>query len=161
MTDITTLLASNLSSNRVAVPALTTLSRLIAAGLANPVAEDESESPYSRILALGSRGVVTLKSMDRLLAAMRVVVACLDLPPAYPNTRLKAADSLRPFLSHRFPRIRAQTAEAIYLHLSEVSDELDPELEELLLETAWTEDEGLEAAEKAVGLLRDTVQRGE
>lgn len=39
-------------------------------------------------------------------------------------------------------QIRATTAEALYLKLSDLHDEIEPELETLLLETAWT-DEGV------------------
>lgn len=95
---------------------------------------------YARALALATRGVPTLKSIDRITAALRLVVAALDLP--FPDVRISAATALTPFLGHRFPRIRAATAEAVYLALSEgeKADEMDPELEEALLETSWTQE---------------------
>jgi hypothetical protein len=55
-------------------------------------------------------------------------------------------------LAHRFPRIRAVTAEQLYLKLSE--DDVEPDLEEVLLETEWTNEEAPEAAAKAISLLK-------
>jgi len=52
-------------------------------------------------------------------------------------------------------QIRSMAAESLYLALSEKDDEIDPELEEVLLETAWTDDQvGKKEAEQVVGLLR-------
>jgi hypothetical protein len=152
--DIVALLAASFSSNRVAIPALTTLARLIDAGPADPSLRG-AETPYLRALSLATRGVPTLKSIDRIAAAMRVVVASLSLPPAF-SARAKAIDALPAFLGHRFPRIRSITSEAIYLHLSEL-DEIDPQLEELLLETSWAEEEGIERAPQVAEMLRSMI----
>ena len=48
------------------------------------------------------------------------------------------------------------TSEALYLKLSEIhDDELDPQLENLLLETEWTDESvGMSEAEVVVCLLR-------
>lgn len=46
------------------------------------------------------------------------------------------------------------TAEAIYLRLSDMHDEVEPELEEALLETDWTGEVGKEDAERVVMLMR-------
>lgn len=51
-------------------------------------------------------------------------------------------------------QIRAVTAERLYLV---VGDEADPDLEELLLETPWAEQEGKETAARVVSLLRQMV----
>lgn len=56
------------------------------------------------------------------------------------------------FLAHRFPRIRAMTAEQLYLKLSE--DDVEPDLEEALLETSWTEPEALDVASRVGALLK-------
>jgi len=142
-----------MTSNRIAVPALTTLARLIDSGIADT---SLPETVYARALALAARGIPTLKSIDRITAAMRVVVACLSLPSEF-TTRTKAVDALAPLLAHRFPRIRAMTAEAVYLFLSIELDELDPELEECLLETAWAQEEGVARAPEAVEMLRTAL----
>lgn len=107
--DIVSLLANNFSSNRIAVPALTTIGRLFDAGIATwPASQSHEVVPvpalYSRALALAARGASQIKSIDRLTAAMRVVVASLVLP--FDGVRAKAADALLPFLAHRFPRVR-------------------------------------------------------
>ena len=48
-------------------------------------------------------------------------------------------------------------AESLYLALSDMDDEIDSDLEELLLETEWTnENVGKNEAEKVVRLLRAT-----
>jgi hypothetical protein len=44
-------------------------------------------------------------------------------------------------------------AEQLYLTLSEIQDEVQPELEEVLLGTVWTDDAGTEAAAHQVVLL--------
>jgi len=60
------------------------------------------------------------------------------------------------FLTHRFPRIRAVTAEQLYLKLSE--DDVDPDLEEVLLETSWTDEGVADEAAKVTALLRTTLE---
>lgn len=136
LTDLCNLLASNLGANRIAIPTLVTLARLFAAGSASA----PDSKLFARALALANRGVGTLKSIDRITAAMRLTVAALDLP--HPEVRAGAAAALPPFLGHRFPRIRSASAETLYLALSEGErgDEMDPELEETLLETCWTDE---------------------
>lgn len=46
------------------------------------------------------------------------------------------------------------TAEQLYLKLSE--DDVDPDLEELLLETNWTDATATDEAGRVTGLLRST-----
>jgi hypothetical protein len=48
--------------------------------------------------------------------------------------------------------MRALAAELLYLKLSE--DDVDPELEEALLETSWTEPEAANEATRVSSLLR-------
>lgn len=48
------------------------------------------------------------------------------------------------------------TSEALYLALSE--GEIDPELEELLLETTWGSDEAMAVSPKVVELVRQQVE---
>lgn len=108
---------------------------------------------YARALALATRGVPTLKSIDRITAALRLVVAALNLP--FPPVREVASAALPPFLAHRFPRIRAAAAETTYLALQEGegADEIDPELEEILLETNWGEEADAELAARVAKLV--------
>lgn len=87
-------------------------------------------------------------------------MSALTLP--FPSVRGAALDALPMFLAHRFPRVRhprlrrrradpwpqtrAMTAEHLYLTLSAIEDEMEPDLEDVLLETSWT-DEGVGEAE--------------
>lgn len=98
--DVIDVLAAHLASNRIAVPALTTLSRLMEAGI------EPSEEQARRLLGLAARGLTTLKSIDRLVAAMRVIVAVFSLP--FPDARRRAAGFIGSLLSHRFPRVSFQ-----------------------------------------------------
>ncbi|KAL1413220.1 hypothetical protein Q8F55_000973 [Vanrija albida] len=159
--DIVSLLANNFSSNRIAVPALTTIGRLFDAGIATwPASASHEVVPvpalYSRALALAARGASQIKSIDRLTAAMRVVVASLVLP--FDGVRAKAADALLPFLAHRFPRIRMLTSEALYTTLTTDGD-IDEELEEVVLETEWTAPDGVDEAPRVVQLVREHLSR--
>jgi hypothetical protein len=47
------------------------------------------------------------------------------------------------------------TAEQLYLKLSE--DDVDPDLEEVLLETSWTDEGVTDEAAKVTALLRTTL----
>lgn len=51
-------------------------------------------------------------------------------------------------------QIRSMCAEQLYLALSEIQDELDPELEELLLETTWTDEGVSDKAGQVVGFIK-------
>ena len=48
------------------------------------------------------------------------------------------------------------TAEQLYLKLSE--DDVDPDLEEVLLETSWTDEGVADEAAKVTALLRTTLE---
>lgn len=50
------------------------------------------------------------------------------------------------------------TAEHLYLTLSAGEDDLDPDLEELLLETSWTEESAGTQADRVIDLIRMPVQ---
>lgn len=69
--------------------------------------------------------------------------------------QLKAIEAIEPFLGHRFPRIRAITAEQLYLKLSE--EDVEDDLEELLLGTNWTDEGAPALAAKAISLLKAAV----
>ncbi|KAL7418710.1 hypothetical protein Q5752_006393 [Cryptotrichosporon argae] len=137
--DLVALLRSQINANRTFLPVLATATRLVEAGLLG--APDAGAA-----VALAVRGVKSVKSVDRIAASMRLVVAATKV-------ELSAVDALPLFLAHRFPRIRTMTAEALYLVLAEADDDVAPALEEVLLETAWTDDVG-DAPDRVVALLR-------
>lgn len=72
-----------------------------------------------------------------------------------PKVQAKAVEAIELLLSHRFPRIRSMAAEQLYLQLSE--DDVEPDLEELLLETSWTEPTNEDTAKQVTSLLRSTL----
>ncbi|ORY25084.1 armadillo-type protein [Naematelia encephala] len=154
--DLQNLLAASISANRVFIPSVTTAQHLVAADQLgwrewNVVRDDIC----SKILALACRSIGQIKSIERLIATMKLVVAALVA-----NTQLKvtAIKHLQLFLAHRFPRIRVLSAEHLYLVLSEAEDEIDPELEDVLLETSWIDENvGSEEAETVVRLLEQQV----
>lgn len=87
---------------------------------------------------------------------MLLTTRCIAILPLRVRTcQEKVIDAIEAFLTHRFPRIRAVTAEQLYLKLSE--DDVDPDLEEVLLETAWTDDGVNEEVTKVTALLRSTL----
>lgn len=49
-------------------------------------------------------------------------------------------------------------AEQLYLAVSEIVDEMDPELEELLLETAWTDEVPKETVDEVIDKLRAQIE---
>ena len=87
---------------------------------------------------------------------MKLTTSCIALSPLrIPTCQEKVIDAIGSFLTHRFPRIRAVTAEQLYLKLSE--DDVEPDLEEALLETSWTDEGVTDEAAKVTALLRTTL----
>ncbi|WVQ80901.1 hypothetical protein IAT38_003008 [Cryptococcus sp. DSM 104549] len=152
--DLLQLLLDNYSSNRVFIPTLQTVHRLLAGGgLALLQGEGDASNGVglcNKILAIATKGLAGIKSIERISVTMRVTVVCLT---ASKPIRAKAVGYLPLFLAHRFPRIRAMSSEEIYLTLSGLEDEVDEELEEVLLETEWVGTGAEEAAGKVVELL--------
>ncbi|KAG8708052.1 hypothetical protein FRC09_001475, partial [Ceratobasidium sp. 395] len=110
---------ANLSSNNVMIPVLKTLDVLF-----------EGE-----VLALdqAGKGSGKLKNVQRIIGAMKVVVDFIALAPVAEI----ACRYTETFLGHHFPKVSADTAEALYL-LTQTQDVGESEeLEQLLLETPW------------------------
>jgi hypothetical protein len=84
---------------------------------------------------------------------MNLTHSCIAfLPVQMPACHEKVVEAIGSFLTHRFPRIRAVTAEQLYLKLSE--NDVDPDLEDILLETSWTDDGLADEAARVTALLR-------
>ncbi|OXB38247.1 hypothetical protein LQV05_006482 [Cryptococcus neoformans] len=152
---VSSLMADNFNSNRIFIPTLQTLHKLLSANIWEKIegAEDHKAGADVLMKSLGAaaRGLGNIKSIERISAAMRVVIACLTAPL---EVRSKAASLVSLFLAHRFPRIRAMASEEIYLALSELDDDMGDELEQVLLETDWV-GSGVEGqAERVVQLLQ-------
>ncbi|KAK4685879.1 tubulin-specific chaperone D, partial [Tremellales sp. Uapishka_1] len=142
---LTTLLAENINLNKVFLPTVSTLIKLFSTETLGP-----DDPICARIINIVTRGISGMKSIDRLSSSMRLVIVMLS--SANLSVRDKAVDALALFLPHRFPRIRSMCSEELYLALSN-DDDVPPELEEVLLETRWSEEVG-DAAEKVMALIK-------
>jgi len=144
--DLLGLLNGNLNQNRVFIPTMITIAKLF--GETDLLRLTPSmQQTSAQIIAVASRGIAQTKSIERISAAMKLATSSILL---HSDASLEA---LPLFLAHRFPRIRAMTSEQLYLTLS--TDDIEHELEEILLETSWTDKGvGAEEAAKVVTFLR-------
>lgn len=128
--------AQNLSANNVVVPILQTFNVLLEADAFDPLPEQPSGLDSLRsLLRIASRNVARLKNLQRIMMSMRIVVNILPLEPL----RAECVAQLPSFLTHQYPKVRADTAEHLYLVLQSkyLGFETDG-IEEVLLETEWT-----------------------
>ncbi|CAE6412425.1 hypothetical protein ACGC1H_005473 [Rhizoctonia solani] len=149
---------ANTSANNVMIPLLKTIDILFGGEvLARLCSDEDGKKRLILILELAGKGAERLKNVDRIAAAMKVVVDLVALPP----TASLASKYIESFLGHRFPRISAATAEALYL-LTQTQDlEESEELEGLLLQTTWInidEQTRREKAKEVVALLHSVVE---
>ncbi|KAF8631788.1 hypothetical protein AX17_005003 [Amanita inopinata Kibby_2008] len=133
------ILKTNISNNNIVVPVLQTF---------NPLLEDNVLQRLSQShLGLGSlrtllntvsRNVTRVKSIARVHESMKIVVNLVTVQPLFAD----CVPLLKPFLLHRVPRIRMDTAEYLYLVLQSVDyiKEAD-EVEAVILETEWMSNE--------------------
>ncbi|KAJ1303413.1 hypothetical protein OPQ81_011604 [Rhizoctonia solani] len=149
---------ANTLANNIMIPLLKTIDILFGGEvLLRLCSEEEGKKRLSLVLGLAGKGAERLKNVERITAAMKVVVDFIALPPM----ASAASGYIETFLGHRFPRVSADTAEALYL-LTQTHDLEESEgLEELLLETAWINiDEQIrrEKAKQVVTLLNSIVE---
>ncbi|KAH7336897.1 TBCD protein [Rhizoctonia solani] len=125
---------ANTSANTIMIPLLKTIDILFGGEVLARLSSNEGgKERLVSVLGLAGKGAERLKNVERITAAMKVVVDFVALPP----TASLASKYVELFLGHRFPRISADTAEALYL-LTQTQDlEESEELEELLLQTTW------------------------
>ncbi|KAG8743529.1 hypothetical protein FRC10_011920 [Ceratobasidium sp. 414] len=125
----------NLSSNNVMVPVLKTLDVLFEGEVLGKLCSEEAGVKRLRVaLDQAGKGGDKLKSVQRILGAMKVSV--VDFIALKPVAKV-ACGYAEAFLGHRFPKVSADTAEALYL-LTQTQDVGESEeLEALLLETPW------------------------
>ncbi|KAF9808522.1 hypothetical protein IEO21_07853 [Rhodonia placenta] len=127
--------ARNFSANNVVVPILQTFNVLLEADAFDPLPEQPSGLDSLRSLVrIASRNVARLKNLQRIMMSMRIVVNILPLEPL----RAECVAQLPSFLTHQYPKVRADTAEHLYLVLQskDLGFETDG-IEEVLLETEW------------------------
>ncbi|KAF8319117.1 TBCD protein [Clavulina sp. PMI_390] len=151
--DIFALAKTYYSTNSLMVPILNTLFILLDDEVAIVLAEDAAGLEIiKRILSLAGRNANKLKSIPRITACMKIAVATLSIAPL----RVNAIDYVSVFLNHQFPVIRTATAEEIYIKMQTADLDLESagddegEIEELLLETPWSNNGEYESASARV-----------
>jgi len=145
---------SHLTQNGVVIPVLQTFNILIGGDALDRLSEDmEGMKSLQGLLAITLRNVARLKSVERILESMKLIVNLL------PFTRLSSVcvPRLLDFLAHPFPKVRTDTAEYLYLVLQSKDLEWDTEeAEDILLETEWSSTDltiSKEAAQRVVLLF--------
>lgn len=149
---------TNTSSNNIMIPVLKTFDVLFEGGVLVRLCSDKAGiKRLQGILEQAGKGAEKLKNVQRILGAMKVVVDLIALKPVTET----ACTYIERFLGHRFPKVSADTAEALYI-LTQTQDVGESEeLEELLLETSWIalDDQArIAKAKEAVELLYTAVQ---
>ncbi|KAG8773111.1 hypothetical protein FRC12_002718 [Ceratobasidium sp. 428] len=147
---------ANLSSNNVMIPVLKTLDVLFEGEVLGRLGSNEAGTKRLRIaLDQAGKGSGKLKNVQRIIGAMKVVVDFIALAPVAEI----ACRYTETFLGHHFPKVSADTAEALYL-LTQTQDVGESEeLEQLLLETPWIslDDEARKLKAKQVAALLHAV----
>ncbi|KZT12037.1 TBCD protein [Laetiporus sulphureus 93-53] len=127
--------SSNLSANNVVVPVLQTVNVLLEADALERLSEDpEGLASLRKLLSIASRNVPRLKNHQRIIMSMRIVANLLPVA----SLRQECIDRLPDFLTHQYPKVRAETAEHLYVVLQskDLGYETD-EVENVLLEAEW------------------------
>ncbi|EIW73358.1 hypothetical protein TREMEDRAFT_26174 [Tremella mesenterica DSM 1558] len=156
MRDLSGLLMENINTNRIFLPVMGTLTRLLNIGFIPDLSVRqlvkrlvELIDSTKRVLLVGCKGLDKMKSIERITTTMR-----LDITSMFNQITQK----IGLFLNHRFPRIRAMCAEELYLILSDSGNDV---LEDLLLKTVWTEEVG-DVPDKVVAMLDSlSLNRGD
>ncbi|CAL1713099.1 unnamed protein product [Somion occarium] len=148
----------NLLSNAIVIPALQTFNVLLEADALEPLYEDEQGLASLRSLLLAAtKNAARIKNVQRILLSMRIVVNLLPVP----TLRLQCVVQLPIFLAHQYPKVRGDTAEYLYLVLQSKDLGLETdEVEDILLETAWTSSdisEARDAAQQCTKVLKDSI----
>ncbi|CUA72523.1 Tubulin-specific chaperone D [Rhizoctonia solani] len=93
---------ANTSANSVMIPLLKTIDILFGGeALARLCSEEEGKKRLISVLGLAGKGAERLKNVERIAAAMKVVVDFIALSP----TASSASEYVEYFLGHRFPRV--------------------------------------------------------
>ncbi|KAG7443080.1 TBCD protein [Guyanagaster necrorhizus] len=138
---------ANISSNNIIVPVLQTVNVLLEAGALEKLSSDDSGiKSLDSLHLMASRHIDRLKSVQRIHESMKIVVNLLAFDVMFE----RCITSLPSFLAHRFPTIRSDAAELLYLKVQSMDLNKDTEeVEELLLETEWSSSDIKAVCEKA------------
>ncbi|KAF9454706.1 ARM repeat-containing protein [Macrolepiota fuliginosa MF-IS2] len=150
VTDIIDMAKANPASNAVVIPLLQTFTMLLEADALRSLADyPEGTASLLALLSLASRNVGRLRSIQRIQESMKITTNLITIRAVSD----KAISHLNDFLAHSYPRIRADTAEYLYL-LLQGSDalEIEEEAESILLETEWSS-ENIEMTKEASSKL--------
>ncbi|KAI0657425.1 TBCD protein [Cubamyces menziesii] len=149
----------NVTSNNVVIPVLQTFNVLLEADTFEDLPQDlEGLKTLHQLLTLVSRNASRLKNPQRINVSMRCLINLLPL------TALQevAISQLSQFLAHQYPRVRADTAEYLYLVLSSKDTGMETDdVEEVLLGTEWSSTDIAmveKAAKRCVDLLISALQ---
>ncbi|RPD62432.1 ARM repeat-containing protein [Lentinus tigrinus ALCF2SS1-7] len=140
---------ANIISNNVVVPVLQTFNVLLEADIFENLPQDPDGAETLRsLLSLVTKNASKLKNPQRINVSMKCLVNLLPLP----DLQKDCIQPLFTYLAHQYPRVRADTAEYLYLVLSSKDTGLDTdEVEEILLETEWSS--------RDVAMVQDKARR--
>ncbi|KAI0822273.1 TBCD protein [Trametes gibbosa] len=144
----------NVGSNNVVIPVLQTVNILLEADAFEHLPQDpDGLRTLCSLLSLVTRNVPRLKNPQRISVSMRCLINLL----AMAELRGQCIGQLIHYLNHQYPRVRADTAEYLFLVLSskDIGMETDS-VEEILLETEWSSKEKAmveNAAKRCIDLL--------
>ncbi|KXN88249.1 Tubulin-specific chaperone D [Leucoagaricus sp. SymC.cos] len=135
MIDTMAVAQKNITSNVVVVPVLQTFTILLEADALRPLADaPEGKESLSSLLNMATRNVKNWKSIQRIQESMKITVNLI----AAQAVSQASISHLNDFLVHPYPRIRADSAEYLYLFLQSTDAlELEEGAESVLLETEW------------------------
>ncbi|KAI5122803.1 hypothetical protein M0805_000146 [Coniferiporia weirii] len=136
--ELLSIMRDNPTSNNTIVPVLQTFNILLQGDtLLSSALVDAPQclEVFEVLLDMATKNVNRLKNMQRVEESMKVVANMLSLPT--PGLRLKAIAALRLFLQHKYPKIRSDTAETLYVVLQTNDIDYDEAADEILLETEW------------------------
>ncbi|KZT60321.1 ARM repeat-containing protein [Calocera cornea HHB12733] len=158
--DLLSLAKRDANNNSHFIPYLQTFLVLLQADVLQTLVEDENGKAFlQELVSLAGRNASRIKNVQRIIVSMNIITSAAPNPAITPM----ALEPLLVFLTHPIPRVRAETAESLYLvaQTSELLGENEDRGEELLLETPWLnghESELKPAAEQIVQLIREGVE---
>ncbi|KAI1789614.1 ARM repeat-containing protein [Ganoderma leucocontextum] len=141
----------NIGSNNAVVPVLQTFNVLLEADVFERLTQDRQGMKTLRsLLSLVTKNASRLKNPQRINMSMRCLVNLLLIS----ELQQECISQLSTYLGHQYPRVRADTAEYLYLVLSSKDTGLETDdVEEILLETEWSSKVSTEEAGRCVELL--------
>jgi len=157
VSDLIDFVKGNVTSNTVTVPVFQAFVLLLEAdALRGIAAERDGWESLRPLLDLASRNIEKIKNIRRIYESMKIVVNFL----IFNEIKKEKSVLLLKFLTHPFPRVRADTAEYFYVMLQRTDAEFETEkLEDILLETEWSKEDisiSETAAKSIIGVLRSS-----